>query len=175
MTKYMINEQYDVAEAEVSKSFGKGEKREDYADAWKDTGNVILVGLPGSGKMALSELIGERSGMEVVVPESNETAIEFLNGKGRVIVLDDGLVEDQRVYSLIHGAGKVFYLMTDSNTLSSRVAECEAIEDKEQLWRDLSSRLGVMEPLFYGTLHFILQATQSPEEMADDAMEKVAY
>lgn len=175
MTKILINEQYDVDEAQTAKSFAKGEAREDYADAWKDTGNVILMGLPGCGKTALGNLLGDRTGQGVVTPESAEVAVEALAGAGQIIVLSDELVEDATVQALIHGAGKVFYLMADSNTLASRVDEQGSVDDKEQLWRDLSARLAVLEPAFYSTLHFILQAVQTPEEMADDAMEKIAY
>lgn len=175
MTKYLINEQYDVEEAEVSKGFGKGEKREDYADAWNDTGKVILVGLPGSGKGALANLLSEKTGLDICVPASSDAAVKGLGGEKSIIVLSDELVEAAEVQSLIHGAGKVFYLMADSNTLSDRVAVRDGIEDKEQLWRDMSARLAIMEPMYYGALHFILQASQSPEDMAEDAMEKIAY
>jgi len=173
--KNKINEQYDVEEAQASTMFGKGEKRENFADAWKNTGNVILMGLAGSGKSELGALLGEESGMDVVLPESAEQAVEALRGTRQVIVLSDGLVEAPEVQPLVHGAGKGFYLMVDSNTLAARVAERDSIDDKEQLWRDLSARLAVMEPIFYGALHFILQASQSPAEMADDAMKKIAY
>lgn len=174
MTKYLINEQYDVAEAEASKGFTKGEKREDYADAWKDTGNVILMGLPGCGKGDLGELLAERTGMELIVPTSPEEAVAALAKGNRVIVLSDALVAAQEVQPLVHGAGKAFYLMADSNTLSERVYRRDA-GDKEELWRDLSARLAEMEPVFYGALHFILQATRPPEELVEDAMEKIAY
>lgn len=175
MTKYLINEQYDVAEADTTKAFGKGEKRTDYADAWKDTGNVILMGLRGSGKSALAELLAERTELPVVTPSNAPEAIEALKSEGQVIVLTDDLVENGEVQPLIHGAGKGYYLMVDSNTLSERVAERENVEDREMLWREMSARLAVMEPVFYSTLHFILQAGQTPEAMVEDALEKIAY
>lgn len=175
MAKYLINEQYDVQEAEVAKSFSKGEKREDYADSWSNTGNVILMGLPGSGKGELGQILAQRTGLPLANPATAEEAVELMKGDGNIIVLVDELVEDQSVQPLIHGAGKGFYLMADSNILSQRVAERDTIEDREQLWRDLSARLAVMEPIFYGALHFILQAGQSAEEMAGDALEKIAY
>ncbi|QJB58115.1 hypothetical protein [Pseudodesulfovibrio sp. zrk46] len=175
MVKYLINEQYDVQEPEVAKSFSKGEKREDYADSWNNTGNIILMGLPGCGKIELGTLLKEKTGQELIVPAEVDEAVEALKGSGKIVVLEDVLVEDQNVQPLIHGAGKSFYLMADSNTLSQRVAERDGVEDREQLWRDLSARLAVMEPMFYGALHFILQAAKPTEEMAEDAMEKIAF
>lgn len=175
MTKHLINEKYDVEEAEASRGFGKGDKREDYADAWKNTGNVILVGLPGSGKQHLAASLSERTGLEVVVPSRPEQAVEVLGGQEAIIILDDTLVEDESVQPLIHGAGKVFYLMANSNALSVHVAGDGSEEERERVWRDLSARLGVMEPVFYSVLHFIIQAGQEPEAVLEDALEKIAF
>lgn len=175
MTKILINEYYDVEDAEATKSFGKGEKREDYADAWKDSGNLVLVGLPGSGKTAVAEVLSERTGQPLVRPSGVEETVRVLGGENSIIVLDDALVEDSNVRPLIHGSGKVFYLMADSNTLSRRVAERDGIEDHESLWRDMSARLAVMEPVFYSVLHFILQAAMPQEELVEDALEKVRF
>jgi len=175
MTKHFIDKQYDVEELDAKRSFGRGEKRGDYADAWQDTGNVVLVGLAGSGKSTLAALLSERTGLNVLTPANPEEAVKLLGGSGRIIVLGDELVEDVTVQPVVHGAGKVFYLMTDSQTLSSRVAEGLSDVDAEQLWRDMSARLAVMEPQFYSVLHFILQAGRSPEELLDDTLEKVAF
>jgi len=175
MTKKFISEQYDVEEADAERSFGKGEKREDYADAWQDTGNVILVGLAGSGKAALSGLLSKRTGLDVLAPANSGEAVEALGVNGRIVVLGDELVEDAAVQSVVHGAGKVFYLMADSRILSSRLAERQGVADQEQLWRAMSARLAIMEPVFYSVLHFILQAEQSPGNLLDDALEKIAF
>lgn len=175
MVKYLINEEYVVEDAEARKDFGKGEKREDYADAWKNTGNVVLVGLAGAGKAALAEILGVNTGHPVVRPATPEEAVDALSGTGVIIVLDEPLVEAEAVQSLIHGAGKVFYLMADTKLLSERVAERDAVEDFDTLWREQSARLAALEPVFYSVLHFILQASEKPEVMAGEAMEKIGY
>lgn len=175
MAKYLINERYDVGDSERSKEFGKGENREDYADAWRDTGNVILIGLRGAGKAELARLIGERTGLDVVTPRNVDEAVAALEPGGRVVVLDDSLVEDGEVQPHIHGAGKVFYLMGDSRLLSGRVAARESVEDEDGLWREFSARLAAMEPAFYSVLHFILQGVRTPEEILGDALEKIGY
>ncbi len=175
MTKYLINEQYDVEDATASRVFSKGENRNDYADGWKGTGNVILIGLPGAGKHALADLLREETGLPVVVPREPTDAVAVLAKGGQIIVLEDNLVENTAIQPLLHRAGKVFYLMADSNTLASRLAERLGGTDKEKLWRDSSARLAAMEPVFYGALHFILQAGESPEAMLADALEKIAY
>jgi len=175
MVKYLIKEEYGVEDAGAAKGFARGERREDYADPWRETGNVVLIGLPGSGRSELARLLAGRTDKGVLTPPDARTAVEALQGQGAIIVLDDPLVDDPEVQPLVHGAGKVFYLMADTRLLSDRVAEREGLEDAEALWRRLSARLAEVEPTFYGVLHFILQATQRPEELVDDALKKIGY
>ncbi|WP_338670083.1 hypothetical protein [Pseudodesulfovibrio methanolicus] len=178
MAKYLINEEYDVQEAGAAKTFGKGERRRDYADPWRETGNVVLIGLPGSGRAELARLLADRMGKPVLIPSEAQAAAEALQGLGAIIVLDDRLVDDPGVQPLIHGAGKVFYLMADTRLLSDRVAGRGGVEGEEaaeDLWRQLSARLAEVEPVFYGVLHFILQGAQSPEDLVGDALEKIGY
>jgi hypothetical protein len=84
-------------------------------------------------------------------------------------------VDNPVVQPLIHGAGKVFYLMADTRLLSERVAGRKGMDDAEQLWRGLSARLAEVEPTFYGVLHFILQGARSSDELVADALEKIGY
>jgi shikimate kinase len=170
----MIKEVVEVDEADATKAYGRGERREDYADAWENTGRVVLVGLPGSGKAALAGLLAHRLGLAAVTPGDAQEAVAALAGPAAVIVLRDDLVADPAVQPHIHGAGKVFYLMADSRTLADRVAEQGGHEDADTVWPALSARLADMEPVFYGVLHFILQAAQAPEALVDDALEKIA-
>lgn len=175
MVKFFLNTKYNVEDPDSTRSFGKGEKREDFADAWQNTGSTILIGLAGSGKAQLAGMLAGHTGQEVCKPDTVDSAVKCLGESRKIVVLSDELVEDHTVQPLIHGAGKVFYLMCDSQTLAFRVAEQRGIEDREQLWRDMSARLVVMEPVFYSTLHFILQAAQTPEELLADTLEKIAF
>jgi shikimate kinase len=175
MAKYLINEEFDVEEGGASKSFGRGEGRGDYADPWRETGNAVLVGLPGSGKAELARLLAERTGKPVSAPGNAEAAAEALKGRGAIIVLADELVDDPAVRPLIHDAGKVFYLLADTRLLSDRVTGRDGLDHAEDLWRRLSARLAELEPVFYAVLHFILQGAQPPTELVDDAMEKLGF
>lgn len=170
----MIREIVEVDDADATRTHGKGERREDYADAWKNTGRVVLVGLPGSGKAALAGLLAQRLGLAAVTPGDAEGAVAALAGPAAVIVLGDDLVAHPAVQPHIHGAGKVFYLMADSRTLAARVAERDGHADADAVWPALSARLADMEPVFYGVLHFILQAARPVEALVDDALERVA-
>ncbi|WP_207262537.1 hypothetical protein [Desulfovibrio sp. Huiquan2017] len=175
MVKYLINEEYDVEDAGAAKGYARGERREDYADPWRETGNVVLLGLPGSGRSELARLLAERTGKPVLSPEAPGAAAEALAGRGAIIVLPDRLADHPDVRPLIHGAGKVFYLMADTRLLAGRVAERDGVADTDALWRELSARLAEVEPIFYSVLHFILQGTRTPGELMDDALEKIGY
>lgn len=174
MSERFINEEYMVEESEANKRFAKGERREDYADAWKATGRVVLIGLPGSGKQALADQLALQTGLQPLVPGDADQAVAALAGDPALIVLDDRLVEDPAVQPHIHGSGKVFYLMADTRTLADRLVERGERDDSEATWRELSSRLATMEPVFYSVLHFIIQAAATPQEMVEDAMGKIA-
>ncbi|MFH1913867.1 MAG: hypothetical protein ABIK45_06305 [Pseudomonadota bacterium] len=171
---HLIKEEVEVDEAGVTRTHGRGGRREDFADAWKATGRVVLLGLPGSGRAALARLLADRLGIGAVTPKDAQSAVAALTGPAAVIVLADELVVDPAVQPHIHGAGKVFYLMVDSRTLAARVVEQGGDRDQDAVWRELSARLAVMEPVFYGVLHFILQAGSPSEEVAEDALAKIA-
>jgi len=171
---HLGKETVEVGEAGITRTHGRGERREDYADPWAASGRVVLVGLPGSGRSVLARLLAERLGLEVVTPADAPSALVALAGPAAVIVLADGLVADPSVRPHIHGAGKVFYLMADSRTLAARVAERAGGADQAAAWRELSARLSVMEPVFFGVLHFILQAAGPLEDLVEDALAKIA-
>lgn len=175
---HKIKEVAEVEDAGATRTYGRGERREDYPDAWANTGRIILVGLPGSGRTALAGLLAGRTGLGAVRPADGGEALDALAGPPAIIILDDALVADPGIQPHIHGAGKVFYLMVDSRTLAQRVSRAESGSEPggtEQEWRDLSARLAVMEPVFYGVLHFILQGANPPEALVEDALEKIAY
>ncbi|EGB16672.1 hypothetical protein DND132_3469 [Pseudodesulfovibrio mercurii] len=175
MGKYLINEEYEVEDAGATRGYVRGERREDYADSWRETGNVVLLGLPGSGRAELARLLAERTGKPVLAPVDAASAAEALAGQGAIIVLPDRLADHPEVRPLIHPAGKVFYLLADTRLLSGRVAERDGVADADELWRTLSARLAEVEPTLYSVLHFILQGARSPAELVDDALEKIGY
>lgn len=172
---HFIKEKAEVAESSKTKSFAKGERREDYEAMWQQTGTLLLVGLPGSGRTELGRLLAARLDMPFVQASdacSLDSALE--NGPG-VVVLADALFDEPELIAKINRAGKVFYLMADARTLAQRVAERSEQADLEQVWRSTSARLEEVEPRFMQALHFILQAQNAPEALLEDAVEKVSW
>lgn len=170
-----IMEKAEVAEAEKRKTFGKGERREDFAAMWNATGTVLLAGLPGSGRRAVAGLLAERLGLPVRDARDESSLQSAMAGGPSVVVVDDALFDDDSSVAAIGSAGKVFYFMAHAGVLARRIARRTGKDDEEAVRQDVAARLGQVEPRFMQALHFVIQAESSPEEMADDVLEKVAW
>lgn len=176
VTERFIKKKVDVQEAGKARTHGKGEKREDYEAMWNTTGRVLLVGLPGSGRFDLAAILGERLGLPVLTPEKGEAFEAACLREKSIVVVPDTVFDDESLIEKVKGAGKVFYLMTDAQTLTRRVLERSGeVGDEDALWREVSDRLAVLEPRFMSALHFILQGVQTPDALVDDALEKISW
>ncbi|WP_147821981.1 hypothetical protein [Salidesulfovibrio onnuriiensis] len=172
---HFIKEKAEVAEADKCRTFGKGERREDFAAMWNATGTLLLAGLPGSGRRALAGILSERLGLPVRDVLDGNSLRDALAGGPSVVVLDDALFDDEASVVAIGGAGKVFYLMADAGVLARRIARQAGREDVETIQQGVAARLEAVEPHFMRALHFILQAGSPSEDLAGDVLEKVAW
>ena len=170
-----IKEKAEVEEAELKRSYGKSEKREDYPAGWKKTGNVVLLGLPGSGKALLAKLVSEKTGQKVVAPQTWEDAQKSLEGDNVIVILDDKLVDSPEKGPVVQGAGKVFFLMVDAQTVANRLAARDPGLDQETVWKEMGERLETAQPMFFAMLHFVLQGVRPADQLLGDVMEKLAY
>lgn len=170
-----IKKKYEVEAPDEKKVYGKGECREDYDAAWKSSSRHFLVGLPGSGRRELAGLMGEKLELPVAHAADAAAAKQVCEGGSAVVVVDAAVFDDPETTAIINRSGKVFYLMTDANTLARRLVARGEAADEETVWQDLCSKLEKYEPLFMGSLHFILQGVADPADLLDDALEKVAW
>lgn len=170
-----IRKKYEVEAPDEKKVFGKGERREDYEAAWKSSSRQFLVGLPGSGRRELARLMGERLEVPVTDAADADSAKQACEEGSAVVVVEPGVFDDPEAATRMNGCGKVFYLMTDANTLARRLAARGDAADEEAVWQQLCSDLEKYEPLFMGNLHFILQGVADPADLLDDALEKVSW
>lgn len=110
----------------------------------RDMENIVLIGMPGSGKSALGKLLGHMTGREVIDMdeeivkaagcsiqeifdrdgqerfrqlEREETA--RIGGKsGKVIVTGGGVVTDERNYLPLHRNGRIYHITRDIEKLA---------------------------------------------------------
>ncbi len=170
-----INKKQTVLESDKTKVFVKGDRREDFADMWSETGNILLLGLPGSNRVALGDELASRMGTQLQQPDDMEALRLVCSQGGQVIVVPEVAFSDPEDVSFVHGAGKVFYLMADARSLSERLEKRAPSGDIDAVWRECARQLEVMQPAFMTALHFLVQVSDSVREMADDAMEKISW
>ncbi|GAB7024328.1 hypothetical protein [Salidesulfovibrio brasiliensis] len=174
MSKF-IKKKYDVEDGEKKKVFAKGEKREDYAAAWKTSDRVFLAGLSGAGRRELAQLLADELNVAVNEPTDDESLRAACAGDPAIVVVGSRFFEDPELAGLMNRSGKVFYMMADAQTLANRVAEREGADQVESVWRNTADELGRVEPSIMGSLHFILQAVNRPGDLLRDALEKISW
>lgn len=111
----------------------------------KETGNIIIIGMPGSGKSSVAELIAQKTGRKLIsidteiaktagktIPEifeqDGEPAFREIEreetakaGKqlGVVIATGGGVVKDIRNYASLHQNGRIYYLRREISMLET--------------------------------------------------------
>lgn len=175
MKEHFIKRKQTVLEENKSKTFCKGDSREDFADMWSNTGMLLLIGLPGSQREELGQELAARLALSVCRVSSMEELEHVCSKEKGIVVVANTILNDAENLSFVHAAGKVFYLMADVQTLvDRRMAQEDGLERNGMLER-CAAQLALMEPLFMKALHFIIQPVGDVHKMADDAMEKVAW
>ncbi len=143
------------------------------------TGNVVLVGLPGSGRRTLGQSLAQTLGRTFVdleaQPETAEASalLENLGQEGgRVIRFPADLLRRAGVVEALRQAGVVFYLSADLPLLLSRQF-AGASDIPEETRKALGRHLDELEPLAMAALHFILRADEEAGDLVQDALEKI--
>lgn len=170
-----VKKKQTVLEAEKSKVFCKGERREDFADMWSSTGTILLIGLAGSRREEFGRELASRLTLPFYRAGSMKALEQFCSAGGCVVVVENAVLQDAQSLSFVHAAGKVFYLMAEVETLAGRLMASEGFLQKDAALKHCVTQLALMEPFFMKALHFIIQPSENIQEMVNDAMEKVAW
>ena len=151
----------------------------------KQTQNIVLVGMPGSGKSSVGEALGRLSGREVIdfdreielaagkpVPqifsESGEEAFRELERKitqkwgaeqGRILVTGGGVVKDERNYAPLKQNGRIYQIERETALLRR---EGRPLSERA----DLAAMLRDRQPLYERFRDAAAQNTHSAEETA---------
>lgn len=99
---------------------------------------------------------------------------------GQVVATGGGVVLKEENRNLLRSSGKVFYLMAPAEVLHQRLADQE-----DAAWRpslsglpadqEMAQTLAQREPLYFQTLHYILPAHRSVEELVQDVLERLGH
>lgn len=149
-------------------------------------GNIILVGMPGSGKSSVAELIAQKLGREFIdidkeivkiagktIPQifdedgeevfrafERETTEKFGKLTGVVIATGGGVVKDFVNYAPLHQNGRIYYLRRDLTELDTEGRPLS--KDLEALKQLQLER----EPLYYNFSDVEIRNNTTPEETA---------
>lgn len=167
-------------------------------------GIITLIGLPGSGRRKLADLLAGSLNMEVCAPEpdiaallkvfpplgaagasAHSDAVGRGSGRGKILVLgsehlvlqltNEGQNVDkeesgyENVAALLKFKSKVFWLMAEPLKLA-RVNGIPPAAAEAWIRQAVSS-----EELFYGALHFILQADEDGDVLMQNVMDSILY
>ena len=159
-----------------------------YALLRKQMENIVLIGMPGSGKSTIGQMVAERLGKEFIdldvrieekagctIPEifatqgengfrKLETTVlrEIGNLSGKVIATGGGCVTREENYPLLHQNGTIFYLQRDIALLPTDGRPLSQANPLEELYR-------TRKPLY----ELFADHSIKNNTTADDAAEKI--
>lgn len=143
------------------------------------TGNVFILGLPGSGRSALTQGLALALGRDRVDLEDAErggdpaSGLTALCAPGkRVFRVPAALLRDPGAAGILRDSGTVLYLNAMVESLVSAAARTSP-EGLEETRSGLARDFAELEPLLLGAAHFIVRADQEPGEIVQDALDKV--
>lgn len=168
MTEFIRREQH-VDDPDKVRVHGGRAARPDLPD----TGVLLLIGLPGSGKTAVAaRLAGELHARAAELPlEGAREALEALLAEGpAVIAVPHKLLTDAALRERLRAAGRVIYLMADAGALAARATADP--QEREVLRQRLARQLAAYEPWFMQTLHLLVPAGGPLDEVAAQALER---
>lgn len=165
-TDTFIKDRIEIDDAGASVVFGKPRGIDTFSP---QTGRIIFIGMPGSGRLELAERVAARLGMRVIAPESINSVQELdalCADTGTVLIIPCEALRNESIRTALREKGKVFYLMAEVLRMAYRLNQTSEAEKEA-----ISALFVEMEPLCMMSLHYILQAWKEPEDVVDNVLE----
>ena len=128
----------------------------------QDCTNLVLIGMPGSGKSTVGRLLGGLTGRKAIdldaevearagcsIPElfaregeaafrslEREVVEEFGKGSGQLLITGGGVVKDPRNYASLHQNGRIYHLLRDLSALPREGRPLSQGADLAAMWRE---------------------------------------
>lgn len=162
MPKKVIRRRFDVLDEDRTAIHGKAGTCTPIGGAG---GNLLFIGLPGSGRKTLARATAQRLGLTYAEASEKAGMEALLARSGQAIAVTGVDLGTPEMRNRLRAAGKVFYLMSVAPILAKRLGDLLRLEE-------LAEAVTTHEPFFLQTAHFVLPIDATPEEMAQDVTEK---
>lgn len=128
---------------------------------------------------SIAQIVQDR-GWEAFRELEHQVVSRICARTGQVVATGGGVVLREENRNLLRSSGQVFYLMASAGVLKERLADQE-----DGAWRpslsglpadqEIAQTLAQREPLYFQTLHYILPAHRSVEELVHDVLERLGH
>jgi|GEM_PF-1614578 len=165
-TGFVMRKQ-EVGEADAVMTVSRAGRRAPFDPAAE---RIVILGLPGSGRRRLAELVAERFGMQAAAPEDDaapEVVTELCCRTGLVLAAPVSAVRDDALRACLRDGARVFYMMANPVRLANELGLSG--ETGEKFCREALE----LETLCMGVLHFLLPDGRSPEQLVDNVCENL--
>lgn len=125
-------------------------------------------------------LIVQDQGWEAFRELEHQVVSKICARTGQAVATGGGVVLKEENRNLLRSSGQVFYLMAPAEVLQERLADQE-----DAAWRpslsglpedqEMAQTLAQREPLYFQTLHYILPAHRSVDEIVEDVLERLGH
>ena len=168
------------------KSIPDSENERILAQLYRQTGNIVLVGMPGCGKTAVGRALAGLTGRQAIdmdeeivrmagcsIPEifekqgedafrrlEREVAQQVGKLSGKIILTGGGVVKDERNYNALHQNGRICHLVRDLEQLPTEGRPLSQSTNLTQMWKERA-------PLYERFRDCVIENTGTVEETAD--------
>ena len=162
--KNVIRQRFEVREGGRTATHGQADAS---APLGGTGGNLLFIGLPGSGRKTLARAAAERLGLAYAEAADTQALERSLARSGQAIAVTGMGLGAPEARERLRAAGKVFYLMSVAPILAKRLCDLSRLEE-------LAQAVTANEPFFLQAAHFVLPLDATPEEMVEDVVEKAS-
>ncbi len=166
LQKTFIKKKQTVGESDRAASFTSGA-----AAPPKAAANIVLCGVPGSGRDAVAAALADTLGLRLaeVTGTTPQAALEAFAAGGHVLTVGPEALDSAAVEAALPGLGVVFSMMADARLLQSRLD----LEEEES--RRLAEAAAAAEPRFLALGGVPLNAAWSVADTVAQAVELYEY
>lgn len=183
----LVEQAVKAEELFFGRSFPEGTWQGILSDLWRERVNLVLIGMPGSGKTTVGKILAESAGRPLIdldeeivrragksIPDifredgegvfrelESKLLAEVSSGTGKIIATGGGAVLRQENRSAICRTGRVYWLRRDLSKLPTHGRPLSQGADLEKMYR-------ARQPFYTAAADLAVDNSKGPEETAKE-------